>query len=111
MLEYFKQFNAKHLKSYIDFLPKRIQLLQDDIVKLHTKIRSLATDSKAFKDATEELNYKQQQLQTATEDQKKYTPEAFNRLSQQQKNIHQKAFVVNTDDPYQRQLNAFKLYG
>ena len=43
-------------------------------------------------------------LKTAEEDQKKYTAETFNNLSACEKNIHEKAFTVNSRDPHQHQL-------
>jgi len=103
-LEYFEQYNLKYLKSYIDYLPKRIGLLQTDIKNLQTKLQSLQADSKEHKDTAEDLKYKQQWLKTAEDDQKKYTASSFDSLANHHKNIHQKAFVTNTDDPHQRQL-------
>ncbi|MEP6467053.1 MAG: phospholipase C, phosphocholine-specific, partial [Parafilimonas sp.] len=104
VLQYFTQYNVKHLKSYVDYLPKQIALLQTDIKDLQTKLSSLARDSTTYKDAAQQLQNKQNALRTAEEDQKKYTAAAFENLSQHNKNIHQKAFAVNADDPYQRQL-------
>jgi phospholipase C len=105
-LEFFKQYNVKHLQSYVDYLPKRIELLQADIKTLQSKLQTLSPDGKEYKDASDELKYKQQWLQTATDDQKKYTAAAFNNLSQQKKSIHKKAFVINEGDPYRRELVA-----
>jgi phospholipase C len=104
VLQYFTQYNAKHLKIYTDYLPKRIELLQTDIKNLQTKLQSLSAGNKDYNNAEEELKYKQQWLQTAVEDQKKYTAEEFENLPENIKTIHKKAFIVNTDDPHRRQL-------
>lgn len=104
VLEYFSRYNLKHLKSYVDYLPKRIELLKAGIQTFQIKINSLAAGSEDYKNAERELKYKQDILKTAEEDEKKYTAEAFDNLSQHHKNIHAKAFAVNDDDPHQRQL-------
>jgi len=104
VLQYFSQYNAKHLKNYINFLPKRIALLQADIKNLQSKLQSLPADGKEYKDTAAELKQKQDWLQTAQEDEKKYTAESFQNLSDRNKNIHKKAFVTNDDDPHQLQL-------
>ncbi|MEO8712083.1 MAG: phospholipase C, phosphocholine-specific, partial [Parafilimonas sp.] len=104
VLEYFRQYNVKYSKSYVDYLPTRIELLQADIKNLQTKMQSLSAADEAYKKAEKDLEHKQHELQIATADQKKYIATAFNNLSEQQKNIHTKAFTVNADDPYQHEL-------
>ena len=37
-LEYFTQYNVKHSKRYIDYLPERIRILQTDITSLQIKL-------------------------------------------------------------------------
>src|ERR1700690_2056499 len=42
-LEYFRQYNVKLSKRYLDYLPKKIMLLNDEIKNLQTKIKSLSS--------------------------------------------------------------------
>lgn len=103
-MEYFNQYNLKYLKSYVDYLPKRIALLQADIKLLQSKIKNVAANSDEFKELQSELKNKEQWLEAVQKDQEKYTATSFNNLSQFSKNIHSKAFVVNTGDPHQHSL-------
>ncbi len=104
VLEYFTQYNVKHLKSYVDFLPERISNLQTDITNLQSKLSGLTPGGDEYEKLQKRIKQKQDALKTAEEDQKKYTAEAFNNLSDHEKNIHQKAFTVNSKDPHQHSL-------
>jgi phospholipase C len=106
VLEYFTQYNLKFLKAYVDYLPKKIELLQADISNLHIKLKTLAAGSDDYVNTEKKLKETQQWLQTAKEDQQEYTQEAFDKLPAQQQNIHKKAFIVNDEDPHQHALTA-----
>jgi phospholipase C len=104
VLEYFKQYNVKLSKRYVDYLPKKIAKLKTEIASLEEDEKKLSADSKEFTKAQQKIKYKKQELNTAEEEQKNYTIEKFKNLSEHQKNIHNKAFVTNTKDPFQHQL-------
>lgn len=104
VLEFFDRYNVKFLKSYIDFLPEKIKLLQADIESLQSKVMGLTPGGDEYRKAEDQIKQKKEDLKVAQEDQQKYTAENFNSLSEREKNIHQKAFVTNTNDPYQHQL-------
>lgn len=105
-LGYFGQYHLKFLKSFVDYLPKRIELLKADIVTLQKKLESLTEGSEEYKKLQQQLSHQQNRLQHAQDDQKKYTSENFDQLPAMQKSIHQKAFVENTGDSDQRELVA-----
>jgi phospholipase C len=104
VLEYFNQYNVKLSKQYIDYLPKKIESLQNEIKILQTKVQSLAPASKDLEEAQKKIKYKQQDLDATIEEQKKWTVDKFNSLPAEHKNIHSKAFVTNTKDPFQHEL-------
>src|ERR1044072_4968339 len=54
VLQYFNQYHVKHIKTYIDFLPKRITLLQADIKQLQEKLSSLTAESEDYKKVQKE---------------------------------------------------------
>ncbi len=103
-LQYFNQYNAKLLQRYVSFLPKQISSLQEDIKKQQTKLQSLTQADKEYGHAQQELKYSQEALDVALKDKEKYKAEVFESLPGYSKNIHQKAFTVNSNDPHQHDL-------
>lgn len=103
-LEYFRQYNIKLSERYINYLPKKIAKLENDIQNLGIKIHSLSAGGKELEDAQKQLKERQDALVTAREEQKTLTKDKFENLSASDKAIHKKAFVVNSGDPYQHQL-------
>ncbi|HSZ86018.1 MAG TPA: phospholipase C, phosphocholine-specific [Puia sp.] len=102
-LEYFKQYNVKLSKRYVDYLPKKIVKLGDEIKDLQTKIPTLP-EGRELTRAQRNLKEKQKELEIANEEQKTLSNEKYDALNEFQKNIHQKAFAVNTKDPDQHKL-------
>ncbi|HZY79046.1 MAG TPA: phospholipase C, phosphocholine-specific [Cyclobacteriaceae bacterium] len=78
-IEWFSQYNVKFHPAYIDYIPKKIE-------KLKKKV-----------EAGEERYRKE--LEMTLNDQKIYTRENWNKLSQREKDLHLKAFTTNIDDP------------
>jgi len=103
-LEYFKQYNVKLSKRYIDYLPEKIKKLEEDIQNFQTKIETLSEGSKEAEDAQNDLKYKQIELAYTKDEIKKWTDEKYEALSPFLKTIHEKAFAVNSGDPYQHEL-------
>ncbi|MEI9920415.1 MAG: phospholipase C, phosphocholine-specific [Bacteroidota bacterium] len=79
-LEWFSQYNVRFNKGYIDSLPGKIEGLK----------KKIETDS------SDKLKKELDQL---LKDQQLYTVENWNKLTALQKNIHQKAFTTNINDP------------
>ena len=103
-LEYFLQYNIKLSQRYIDYLPQRIGILEDEIKDLEAKIPSLPEGTRELEDAKKQVKEKQDILKLKREDREKYKREKYKNLSPNAKAIHEKAFVVNSGDPYQHQL-------
>lgn len=103
-LEYFKQYNVKLSKRYINYLPEKIKKLEEDIQNLQTKIETLSEGSKEAEDAQNDLKNKQRELTYSKDEIKKWTDEKYEALSPFLKTIHEKAFAVNSGDPYQHEL-------
>ncbi len=103
-MEFFNQYNVKLSKRYIDYLPEKIAKLEKAIEDLQTKAQSLPAGSKDLKDAQKYLRDLEADLTSIKEDLVNCTTEKFESLSAFQKIIHEKAFAVNSGDPYQHEL-------
>jgi len=81
-IEWFSNFNVKFSKGYHENIPNMIAHLEKEIEKNpKQKIR--------FENLIKELE----------EDLIKYHPDNYAKLSQKEKNLHEKAFTTNSDDP------------
>ena len=107
-LEYFKQYQVKLHPAYINNIPKMIAQLAEAIRKEEQVQPSLAAGSKEAEQNKAKLAWLKKQLAVAESDQKVYTRERFDALSQREKNIHEKAFATNKSDPNYHQLSTLK---
>ncbi|MDE3184584.1 MAG: phospholipase C, phosphocholine-specific [Bacteroidota bacterium] len=103
-LEFFNQYHVKLSKRYIDYLPIKIKKLQDDINGLKEKMSTLVAGSEDRNAAEMKLTNAKKELVFAETEKEKWTREKFDNLSLLQKNIHEKAFEVNSGDPHQHEL-------
>jgi phospholipase C len=104
-LEYFTQYQVKLSAEYIANLPKDIAALQAGIQQQEDLTRGAVTVDPP---ALAKLGELKKQLAIKQEEQKIYTKEKYNQLTQQQKNIHSKAFDTNRKDPDYHKLATLK---
>ncbi|MEP7322477.1 MAG: phospholipase C, phosphocholine-specific [Saprospiraceae bacterium] len=109
-LEYFTQYKVKLSAAFIANLPKAAIDLEEEIKKTEAQILTHETGSKE----AEELQIKKSSLlkylAVNKEDQKIYTREKYDQLSQKEKNIHDKAFSTNIKDPNYHQLTTLQYH-
>lgn len=92
-LEYFTQYNARLSANHIAFLQKEANALQVQLDQ-NTDGNKTATIQQAL-----------EQVHAA---QKLYTAEAYNALSQTEKNLHEKAFSTNRNDPHYHEVTKLQ---
>lgn len=107
-LEYFTQYNVKLHPEFIKALPVVAARLSTELKKREEKLASLAPDSKDAKEVKDEIEWIKKSLATNAEDQKNYTPEKYATLSAKEKDLHERAFVTNRNDPFYHQLTSIK---
>lgn len=90
-LEFFKQYNVRLHKAHRDSLPKELAAIESSISELEKKPQTPET--------VKALNEKKGQLKKVKTAIAEWTEERFNKLSDFEKSIHQKAFVTNLNDP------------
>ena len=81
-IEWFENFKVKFSKGYYENIPNLITRLQKEIEKN-------PNNKERFEGLIKELE----------EDKVTYHPNNFAKLSQKEKNIHEKAFTINSNDP------------
>lgn len=107
-LEFFSQYNVKLSAEYIANLPKAAKKLADEIARQEQQVKTMTVGSPDAERMTKRLDWLKKQLTTIEEDQKIYTREKYEQLSQREKNLHDKAFSTNRKDPYYHQLDTLK---
>ncbi|MEO5593844.1 MAG: phospholipase C, phosphocholine-specific [Chitinophagaceae bacterium] len=105
-IEFFSQYNVQYAASYRNYIKKAITMLPPAIDALKEKLKTVTPGTVEFKKIQDELDEKQVWLTRAKEGVDKYTVENFDKLSQREKNIHEKAFSINSNDPFYRQLDT-----
>ncbi|MFT4019111.1 MAG: phospholipase C, phosphocholine-specific [Agriterribacter sp.] len=105
-LEWFKQFNIRFSHGHMKFLPKAAKILPEAIAKLEEKIKSLPEGNSELPKLQRELKQRQAQWEYVKNALKKYTPENFEKLSTREKNLHNKAFSDNRNNPDYRSLTS-----
>lgn len=86
-IEWFSGFNVKFSKGYHQHIPKMIDHLKQEIQKKPEQ-----------KERLEKI------IRELEEDQIRYDPKNYSKLSQKERNLHEKAFTTNSKDPDYRNL-------
>lgn len=107
-LEFFSQYQVKLSAAYIANLPRAAAKLSAEVTRQEQLLATLAAGSEAAEKVKKKIASLQKQLANNREDQKLYTREKYEQLSQREKNLHDKAFTTNHKDPYYHQLDTLK---
>jgi phospholipase C len=105
-LEFFAQYNVKLSTGYIANLPISAKLAEAAIQKMEQELPSLS--GKKAQDLKKKIEGKKKFLTINIEEQKIYTLEKFNQLSEKEKSIHNKAFTTNKKHPDYHKLVTHK---
>ncbi|TDE17528.1 phosphocholine-specific phospholipase C [Dyadobacter psychrotolerans] len=101
-IEWFSQYNIRYYTGYQKYLKTRSEQLPQEIADTEKRLNGL-TGEEAVK-VGKILKEKQTHLQIAKEELVRWSKENFDKLSQKQKNIHQKAYTTNISDPDYRSV-------
>ncbi|HEY4336393.1 MAG TPA: phospholipase C, phosphocholine-specific, partial [Puia sp.] len=99
LLEPFDQFNSRFSPRYIQSLKDRIGTLTTALTDLRAKLAALPAGDSNREKLQKEFDKKQQVLEDANKQLEHFTLENFEKLTQKQKDLYQKAFTINTGDP------------
>lgn len=105
LLEFFAVHNVKFSPRYIQSLMRQVNTLPGEISALQEASPSSEAASRKISAA---ISRKQEVLDKATADLAKWNQESFQKLSEKEKNLYYRAFVVNSGDPLYRTLADLK---
>ncbi|WEK19749.1 MAG: phospholipase C, phosphocholine-specific [Candidatus Pedobacter colombiensis] len=103
LLEFFAAYNVKFSSRYIKNLQKLVETLPGEINKLQEA--SPSSDAAARK-IKADLKNKLEALDNAASELKKWSKEAYDKLTDQQKSLFKRAFVINSGDPDFRDITT-----
>ena len=106
-LEWFSQYHARFLPAYRKELDSKLDRLPLQIRELEKKLESLDPVSQEYLRTQKRMDAVQAALKDAQQHHSIWTAEGFERLSLREKNLFEKAFCTNTQDPFYHQLVSF----
>ncbi len=107
-IEFFEQFHVRFHKEYLAWLPDRIKSLESEIQAIEEKIKSQTPGTDETAKMSRRLDEARLELTTSRADIEKYTQAGYQNIPQREKNLHEKAFVTNRNDPDYHQLTDLK---
>lgn len=105
-IEWFTQYNIRFHTGYQKYLKERQQMLPAELEQARAKLKTLS--GKEADDLEKVIKEKQALLKLANEELIRWSADKFEKLSQRAKNIHQKAFTINSNDPDYRSITTVK---
>lgn len=103
LLEFFAAYNVKFSSRYVKNLQKLTETLPDEINKLQ---EASPSSEAAAKKIQADLKNKMAALDNASEELKKWSKEAYAKLTEEQKSLFKRAFVINSGDPDYRAITT-----
>lgn len=105
-LEWFSQYNIKFSHGHMQYLENMEKALPGIISELEGRMKNLPNGSQEKNELQKDLAKKQSLFDAVKKDREKYNLEAYNKLAQWHKNLHEKAFTDNRTDPHYRKLTG-----
>ncbi|TZF82299.1 phospholipase C, phosphocholine-specific [Pedobacter sp. BS3] len=98
-LEYFSQYNIKFAERYTQGLQEQLAKLPAEISVLEKKLEAMASTDSAFEKTQKAIEKKREVLANAQAELRVWTKANYDKLPQSQKNLFEKAFTTNKEDP------------
>ncbi len=107
-LEFFAQYNIHLYDLHLAAMEKKSIELPGKIEELKNKLAALPAGGKEIKALQRQLNEMKADLDAAIKEKENWRPEMFDKLTNREKSLHQKAFTSNKKDPHYRELETLK---
>lgn len=105
-LEYFTQYKVKFHQAYMDNLDNAIAGTKEELAKQEQQLQAQTPNSDEWKKAEKKIKDLKYQLAVYLADKEEYTSANYEKLSQKEKDLHEKAFSTNKKDPAYHQLET-----
>ncbi len=99
VIEFFSRYNVQFNSRYIRSITSQNKKLPGQIKVLQSKLNGLSERSEEYQKTQTAIQAKQKVLDKAARNLIKYTEENFKKLSPEEKNLYNKAFTINKNDP------------
>lgn len=96
-LEWFSQFGVRFSPGHYEYLRHHSNALPKIIKDLEKKVKTTQGEEKEMLE--KELDKKRKLLASVQQHLKNFNPSTFNKLSAREKELHQRAFAINNEDP------------
>jgi phospholipase C len=106
-MEYFSQYHVRFLPAHMRYLPQKIESLRSEIATGEAKAKTMAGGDELTR-LRRRIDNGKRELESSLMHLQQYTPENYAKLSPLEKNLHQKAFVNNINDPDYHSLSSLK---
>jgi phospholipase C len=106
-IEWFSQYNIRYYSGYQTYLKAQAAALPAEIAESERLFNNTTTGTERDKLA-KLIEDKRAKLAIAKEELVRWSPENFEKLDQRSKNIHQKAFTTNKNNPDYRKITTVK---
>jgi len=107
-LEFFGQYNIHLHEPHLATMQKKSVDLPVKIDGLKKQIAALPAGDKTLKKLKKQLREMQSDLVAVTKERETWQSGMFEKLTDREKNIHNKAFDTNKNDPHYRELESLK---
>ena len=104
-IEWFEQYRVRFSKTFRRYAEKAVTTLPQEIAELDRRIGTAGGEESAR--LTRERRAKEQALRMVAEA-PKFSNEAYAKLPQRERNLHEKAFSTNAGDPAYRELTTLR---
>jgi phospholipase C len=109
-MEWFAHYHVRFSGSYQRYLQQLIASLPGEIKVLEEKINAPELNPKERETLYTQVQDKKALLVTAQEDTETFSRENFDKLPEKEKNLHRKAFAINSNDPHYRDLDTYQYH-
>ena len=107
-IEWFSQYHVRFSTGFQKYLATQIKALPNEIGALEQKLKTLPETGKETELTQKLLKGKRDSLALVKQEREKWSRENFEKLSQREKNLHQKAFTTNSKDPHYHELTTMR---
>ena len=103
-LEYFSQYHVRLAESNRNYLNGRVAKSQAKVNELEAQLAAANPESQLREELTKRLKQATAELIDRKRESRKYSADAFAKLSEREQSIHKKAFSTNIADPAYHEL-------